>query len=201
MQQPMTLKTYNLSNKMAILKYNFNKSFNMANWLDIEGLEGYQVSDKGEIRSFKTASGKPKTLSQYKEKNGYMRVHISNNGVPKHLSVHREVAKAFLSKPSFKDMINHKDGDKTNNDVWNLEWCTQSENLIHAYKNGLREYDKKGEMHHNSKLTETDVIEIKKEIKLGERYQYEIANDYNVDPSVISDIKRGKLWPHVTINH
>lgn len=114
-------------------------------WKDIVGLEGlYQVSNLGKVRSLDriieydkvvnnkrvhmTCHRKGKILSLPINGEGY--VQISTCGKPSR--VHRLVAQAFIPNPKNKPFINHIDGDKTNNRVDNLEWCTNRENQIHA---------------------------------------------------------------------
>jgi len=70
--------------------------------------------------------------------NGYYYVCLSKNGKVRKFKVNRLVAQAFIPNPDNKPFVNHIDGDKLNNNVNNLEWCTQSENMLHAYKYGLR---------------------------------------------------------------
>lgn len=119
------------------------------NWKDIVGYEGYyQVSDTGQIKSvgrivyrkghggFKTV--KEKVLPTYFDNNGYQIAFLSKNGMRKTVKVHRLVAFAFIPVVDNKTYVNHKDGDKSNNKVDNLEWCTCSENIQHADKIGLR---------------------------------------------------------------
>lgn len=73
----------------------------------------------------------------YISKNGYVYITLKANGNIKNARVHRLVAEAFIPNPNNYRAVNHIDGDKTNNCVWNLEWCTDKYNSIHAYKNGL----------------------------------------------------------------
>ena len=68
---------------------------------------------------------------------GYLRVKLYRDARGKSIPIHRIVATSFISNTSNKSQVNHKDGNKRNNRVSNLEWVTQSENQIHAYKNGL----------------------------------------------------------------
>ena len=69
----------------------------------------------------------------------YLTVNLYDHGKRKTVDVHRLVAMAFIENVENKKCVNHIDGNKTNNYVKNLEWCTYSENLIHAYKTGLRQ--------------------------------------------------------------
>lgn len=76
-------------------------------------------------------------LKQQINSKGYSVVRVNVDGVKQTFRVHREVAKAFIPNIDNKPQVNHKDGNKQNNNVFNLEWCTQQENVDHAMKNGL----------------------------------------------------------------
>lgn len=105
-------------------------------WKDIEGFEGrYQVSNKGRVKSLHfNWSDTSKILKPQRFPKGYLRVTIGG----KIIGIHRLVAMAFIDNPKGLPQVNHIDGDKANNNVENLEWCTPSENLKHAYKSGLK---------------------------------------------------------------
>lgn len=123
-------------------------------WRDIPNFEGlYQVSNLGQIKSAsrKIFNGKgcyisqDKILLQRKNKKGYNVVDLSKQCKNYHCLVHRIVASAFIPNYENKPQVNHKDGDKNNNMVTNLEWCNNSENQLHAYKLGLnKRTDKSG---------------------------------------------------------
>lgn len=111
-------------------------------WKDVVGYEGiYQVSNLGRIKSLKR---KGKIKNTQLDKDGYEHLSLWHNSKAKRMSVHRIVAQAFIPNPENKPVVNHIDGNKTNNIVNNLEWCTRSENDIHAYKLGLRKVNKTG---------------------------------------------------------
>ena len=103
-------------------------------WKDVVGYEGlYLVSDEGFVIGVKSK----KKLRVSPTYNGYHRVKLYRNAQGKTMMVHRIVASAFIPNPENKDQVNHKDGNKANNALTNLEWVTQEENQKHAYLNGL----------------------------------------------------------------
>lgn len=117
-------------------------------WKDVKGFEGqYKVSNMGRVWSIsrlvriggKTGSCQTKDiiLKQSTDLKGYKKVCLNDNGKTRCKFVHRLVAEAFINNIEGKPQINHKDGDKTNNNVNNLEWCTNGGNQKHAYRLGL----------------------------------------------------------------
>lgn len=101
----------------------------------IEGISGYEVSNLGNVRS--TKRKQPIILKPKVNKYGYHEVCLRKDNKNVHRTVHRLVAMAFIDNPEDKPTVNHKDGNKLNNEVANLEWNTISENTKHAYNNGL----------------------------------------------------------------
>lgn len=107
-------------------------------WKDIPGYEGiYQVSNFGRVKSVERYSNdnkrkrllKEKILKQGNHKLGYKNIHLVKDGVEKILSIHRLVALAFIPNPDNLPFINHKDENRSNNYLDNLEWCTQKYNV------------------------------------------------------------------------
>lgn len=109
----------------------------MIEWKEIVAYNGmYSVSNTGLIRNNKTN----KILKQTVIKTGYLTVTVKPNGRSskcKCFRVHREIAKAFIENPENKRTVNHKNGNKLDNNISNLEWNTYRENIIHAYDNNL----------------------------------------------------------------
>lgn len=105
----------------------------MEEWKDIAGYElYYQISDIGQVKRKDTGK-----ILKNNIRNGYEYVTLCMNGQRKKFYVHRLVAIAFIPNPKSYEQVNHKDGNKSNNKVDNLEWCTQKENLMHAFRTGL----------------------------------------------------------------
>ena len=112
-------------------------------WKDIKNYEGlYQVSNLGRIKSLK--HGKERILKSFKEANGYLKICLCNNNVKKTFSIHKLVANTFLDNPKNHPVINHINGNKSDNRIINLEFCTYSYNSKQAYELGLlkRKYGK-----------------------------------------------------------
>lgn len=103
----------------------------MEEYREIKNFPNYQVSNLGNIKNLKG-----KLLSKYVSKKGYVVVCLYKNNKGTTKTVHRLIAQAFIPNPENKPYINHIDSNRANNDIKNLEWCTQSENLKHGYKYG-----------------------------------------------------------------
>lgn len=147
-------------------------------WADVKGFEGkYRISSIGRVRSVKRD-----IILRPGNSRGYHNVTLSNGIAKKSTGVHRLVAQAFIPNPDNKPSVNHIDGNKINNSVGNLEWCTQAENLSHAFQ-------VLGRTWHNAKLTQKQVEEI---INLkGKISAAQIARDYGVHWTRVSQIHRG----------
>lgn len=124
------------------------------------------------------------------EKNGYLAVNLYKDGKCKHYYIHRLVAQTFIDNPDNFREVNHKDCNKHNNNVSNLEWCSRRENLQHSYDHGLK---RAGEKHGCHKLTEEQV----KEIRCSKLSQKELALKYGISLSNINAIITHRIWKEV----
>lgn len=108
-------------------------------WRDVSGYDApYQVSSLGRVKSLPRKKGtKGKVLSPGMNTSGYEVINLLQDGRYRTRTVHRLVAIAFIANPENKRCVNHKDGDKTNNSIDNLEWATHKENTRHAFDTGL----------------------------------------------------------------
>ena len=174
------------------------------NWKDVVGYEGYyKVSDKGRVmtvaREFIKSNGrkcivKEQILSQGVVR-GYKCVDLKVSGNRKTMRVHRLVAMAFIGEPN-KEMVNHKDGNKTNNILSNLEWATRSENELHAYNTGL----KKSTDLHKSRTSESNKArralsdETIRYIRSSELSQYKLADELGISRASVGLIRQRKRY-------
>lgn len=164
----------------------------------------YEVSNFGNVRSLdriaKTKAGvikptKGKVLSLTLKNNGYKTVMLCVNDKRKRFHVHRLVAQAFIHNPENKSEVNHKDGNKENNNVANLEWNTLQENREHASRNNLI---RKGESSYQAKLSENNVLAIRRLFRINPNFnKCQIAKKLNVRDTTIHKIIKNKRWKHL----
>lgn len=153
-------------------------------WCPISGYEGYQVSTFGRVKSFK--HGTIKILKPMLTSFGYLQVTLclGNKRIAKF--VHRLVALAFIPNPNDKPQVNHKDTNKLNNSIENLEWATAKENTRHAVETGLK---KQGEKCAEAKLTNEQAVYIRE--NPSKLTIVDLAKTFNVTPQTISCVQRG----------
>lgn len=158
-------------------------------WLSLKGTFGlYKISEYGDIlRVDKGTLLKHLIMTGH----GYYYVDISVRGKKIRQVIHRSVARHFLGEKKDGVVINHIDGNKLNNHYSNLEYCTPSENILHAYRLGLK--SAKGSNNGRSKLTEDAVLDIRK----SDEPTYVLAKRYNVSCTAIQDVKAKRRWAHV----
>jgi len=152
-------------------------------WAPIKGFENkYEISSEGRVRSFKKTKNEFLILKNF-ERKGYYRTYLHR----KFYSLHRIVAETFIPNLENKPFINHKNGIKTDNRVENLEWCTRSENAIHAYNMGLMKQGK-------------DNIQVKPLLlfnlegkHISTLYGNKEWKEFGLDPSSVHKCIRGKI--------
>ena len=143
-------------------------------------IDDYDITRDGKIISKKSG----KEIKPQPNGKGYLRVGIGG----KLMFVHRLVAERYVSNPDNKSQVNHKDGNKSNNNADNLEWATNQENRNHAVKNGLHT---KGDQCSWSKLTQKAVDFIREHTEYNSK---ELAEIFNVSDSHIREIRRNESW-------
>lgn len=169
-------------------------------WKDIKGYEGYyQVSNLGNVRSLDRKIGsrilKGRGVKAVTDKDGYLMAHLSRNGKATYFRIHRLVAISFIQNKENLKEINHKDENKTNNRVDNLEWCTTRYNINHGSRNAKVSLALSGERSRTHKLSEAHVREIR-EAK-GKLTRKELAKRYSVSESQIGRIWTRKEWKNI----
>lgn len=147
-------------------------------------IHGISISNLGNVKP------RNKMLTKRKRRirtHGYEEIQSQVNKVRKSYLVHRLVALAFIPNPENKLEVNHIDGDKLNNNVDNLEWCTSSENTRHAFRIGLMKGVKNIR---SAKITREDADII----RLSNKTNVLLAKLYNISTTSIHNIKKGKTW-------
>ena len=171
-------------------------------WKDVIGYEGiYEVNNLGIIRSVERLDNsghkrKSKILGLVADRDGYIKVHLCLQGKARYHFVHRIVATAFIDNPERLPQINHKDENKANNKVENLEWCTAKYNINYGKRNILVSESLYGEKAHSSKITQKDVDKIRKqyESRSKENNMKKLAKQYGISESQVWRIINNKRW-------
>lgn len=160
-------------------------------WATPKSFPNYEASNLGRVRNKKTG----RILRGSKQSRGYRQISLTHEGKVTVTRVHRLIIEAFIPQPKGKKSVNHKDGDKQNNVLSNLEWCNHSENAIHAYQTGL--CSNKGDTHYNRKLTDVDIKQVR--VLLSENHSIkELAEKYQCSDSLIYIIKNNKNYRGVS---
>lgn len=172
-------------------------------WNEVIGYEGiYEISSFGRVKSLSRKiphwrggflNSKEKIMSCFLSNTGYLTISFFTNNIKKNFLIHRLVAIAFIPNPDNLPEVNHKDGDKLNPLKSNLEWSTESENIIHAFKNNLK--CSKGINNPVSKLTEIEVLEIRSKSVFTSRKI--LSQEYKVSIPCIRKIINRMSWTHI----
>lgn len=172
----------------------------MEEWKAVPDFTGlYEVSDQGRVRSVRlnrrTRPGlilKPRPSNQ-----GYLRVRLYRpGGFRGDFLIHRLVATAFIGAPAPDLVVNHKNGIRVDNRAENLEWVTRSENQLHATR-VLGHHGTFGEIHPQSKLTESEVKEIRRLYREGGLSQQALADRFGLNQNTVWKVVNRKTWGHV----
>jgi hypothetical protein len=177
-------------------------------WRDVVGAEDrYEVSDKGRVRSKSyvksgrnihgpfTYTTKSKLMAVRVNPDGYPQTNLRlSSGKDRSVTVHRLVAEAFIPNPNCLPQVNHKDSNRQNSVLENLEWCTAQEIVQHSYDYGLN--SNAGEKHPRSVLTVDDVRKIR-DLWQGGKSVINIARELNFKRSTVSKVVHGNNWSHV----
>lgn len=162
----------------------------------------YQISNYGQVRRYKPDDDafvllKPSTVNGY----FYLSFRSEKNWKErKTFSIHRLVASNFLIRNAEKKFVLHEDFNKKNNHVSNLRWCTQKELTEHNKQNPKVKNAVKHGMVTNSKLTETEVIRLKKKLSRGKNKLYKLAKEFGITHTQLNRIRRGDNWGHIQVN-
>ena len=149
----------------------------------------YAITEQGNVYNGKTK----KYLKHCLSNTGYLTVYVDG----KNRLLHRLLAEVFIPNPNNLPCVNHKDGNKLNNELSNLEWCSYSHNNKHAYKTGLKTCgDRKGDNALNRKLTAEQVTYIRQVYKKGDVVYgaTALSKIFNVTPSCICNLIKGRSW-------
>jgi len=174
-----------------------NRKISIDQWVDVKGYEGiYVINISGKVKSLTRYVGNrfKNSKSLVKEKflnisvnGGYPRVALHKKGVTVWRRLHRLLAISFIPNPENKPQVNHKDGNKLNYKLSNLEWCTSKENVIHAHVNKLTNVPK-GEQHYKCTLSDDVVKKIRREYIYRLVTEKMLSIKYNVSRSHIHNI-------------
>lgn len=166
-------------------------------WRDVAGYEGiYQVSNMGRVKSLHWLGGR--LIKPSSNKKGYLSVGLSKNNVMKNNKVHVLVARAFLLNPENKPIVHHRDGNRKNNRLENLEWATHIENQQYSIQMGTKKY-LSGHENPNAKLTPEQVRYIRKHYIKGhpEFNANALAIKFNVGQTTIYSVIHYKTYKNV----
>lgn len=193
-------------------------------WKDISGFkDSYQVSNKGRVKSLqryifqrdvhgvmykRSIPGKILSLGGTNGK-GYLIVQL-RNGANSHIGncyIHRLVAECFIENSKNNPEVNHMDGNKSNNCVENLEWCTRSENEEHAYLHGLNNITAysmgkhpRGSENYQAKINEEQAMQIYNLYCLKQFTSADIGKMFNLSRKAIDAIGTKRSWKHIHVN-
>lgn len=162
-------------------------------WKDIKGFEKHsKISSTGKVWSYFSKRERKINIDKF----GYTHLLFNGKNTRKNYSIHKLVALHFIPNPNKYTQINHKDGNKLNNNVENLEWCTIAENNKHARVNGLQNI--KGIKNPRACISEEQVRQIRNIKKLYPNFTYlQIGKIAKCSRDVVGGIVKNKTWKHI----
>jgi hypothetical protein len=152
-------------------------------WRTVPEYTDYEVNEFGDLRWKKNGKLKVKIITPA----GYVKYRVTK--ARRYRLAHRMVASAFIPNPENKPQVNHLDGDKWNNHVSNLEWCTNEENWAHALATGLWTET----LGQRQRILSEDQVQEIRDLR-GKMRQKDIANLYGVSQTTVTNIQTGKAW-------
>lgn len=182
-------------------------------WKPVKDYEDYyEISTLGRLKSFKREYWSGVNFSSKKiqeefitygttHNQGYKVYGLNKNGLYKGVKIHRLVAQAFIPNPDNLPQVNHKDGNKANNKVDNLEWCTPLYNMRHSFETGLnipsfKKISTNGDNSYTKIINSNIVRNIREEFKKG-KTQRQLMDIFKLKRSHINDIVRNKTWKNI----
>lgn len=162
--------------------------FNNKHWVEMPGFNGrYYACKEGVILSVNyKRTGKMRELRPLMSKDGYVSVSLRVEGRDKRFKIHRLIAQSFIDNPENKEQVNHKNFNRTDNDLSNLEWATAKENNNHA------RYRRK-----SNKLNEGKVLEIRDKYRPHIYTRKDLAKEYGVSVGCINHVVDRTEWKHI----
>lgn len=148
-------------------------------WRSISGFEQYFISNTGQVKGIAVKILKP-SISK-----GYYNVHLYKNGIKKQITIHLLVATTFIGNKPLGLTINHKDGNKLNNNLSNLEYVTQKQNNAHAWALGL--------IKSKSSLTQHQIIHLRAD---HENFKQSLSIKYKISIQSVNNILKWKSWKY-----
>ena len=154
-------------------------------------LEFYRIGSDGSVINFE----KQRNVSCFIDSKGYINVRMFLNGKRTIKRLHRLMMVLFYPVENMEKLtINHKDGNKANNDLSNLEWCTRAENTKHGHRTKL--INNFGEKNGRAKLTESDIFKIRVLANIGHKHR-SLSEQFKVSKSNIDKIVKMKIWKNI----
>lgn len=199
MPNKINLKKYLTQNYPFVYDEMMDENNLTEKWIIIDSERtDYKITIYGQVISFKGRKYiHPYILNPIKASNGYLKVNLIIDGKNKLYSIHRLVAITFIPNPDNLPEVNHINGDKNDNTIFNLEWCTSAENIQHAFRNNLIHHTA-NEDHPMASITNETALKIANMLASGMYNMTEIAEECKTTYTVVKKIKNRYRWTKLT---